>query len=214
MLDTRTRKLTLAGIFVAAAVLGGVFSFPVLGSRCAPMQHLVNILAAVFLGPLWGVGTAFAASLLRNIAGVGTLMAFPGSMIGALLCGLIYHYTRPRRLSRRGLPHGTESRELHRLHRPLPHLHRRGEHLGLSGSEVFAAEDSAGVKIKIRDGLVSRLQEMILLHFKHKMCWHIVRLNNLHFLGRIALSYLYIRPSSGALFLQKNKKIIDKKIFA
>ena len=94
MLDTRTRKLTLAGIFVAAAVLGGVFSFPVLGSRCAPMQHLVNILAAVFLGPLWGVGVAFSASVLRNIAGLGSLMAFPGSMIGALLCGLIYRYTR------------------------------------------------------------------------------------------------------------------------
>ena len=86
MLDSKTRKLTLAGILVAAAVLGGVFSFPVLGSRCAPMQHLVNILAAVFLGPLWGVGVAFSASVLRNIAGLGSLMAFPGSMIGALLC--------------------------------------------------------------------------------------------------------------------------------
>ena len=94
MLDTRTRKLTLAGILVAIAVLGGVFSFPVLGSRCAPVQHLVNILAAVFLGPLWGVGVAFAASLLRNIAGLGSLMAFPGSMIGALACGLAYHYTK------------------------------------------------------------------------------------------------------------------------
>lgn len=94
MLDTRTRKLTLAGILVAAAVLGGVFSFPVLGSRCAPMQHLVNILAAVFLGPSWGVGVAFSASVLRNIAGLGSLMAFPGSMIGALLCGLAYHYTK------------------------------------------------------------------------------------------------------------------------
>ena len=68
MLDTRTRKLTLAGILVAVAVLGGLFSFPVLGSRCAPVQHLVNILAAVFLGPVWAVGVAFAASLLRNIA--------------------------------------------------------------------------------------------------------------------------------------------------
>lgn len=94
MLDSKTRKLTLAGILVAAAVLGGVFSFPVLGSRCAPMQHLVNILAAVFLGPLWGVGVAFSASILRNIAGLGSLMAFPGSMIGALLCGLAYHYTK------------------------------------------------------------------------------------------------------------------------
>ena len=33
MFDTPTRKLTLAGILVAIAVLGGVFSFPVLGSR-------------------------------------------------------------------------------------------------------------------------------------------------------------------------------------
>ena len=94
MLDTRTRKLTLAGILVAVAVLGGFFSIPVLGSRCAPVQHLVNILAAVFLGPLWGIGVAFAASLLRNIAGLGSLMAFPGSMIGALCCGLAYHYTK------------------------------------------------------------------------------------------------------------------------
>ena len=94
MLDTRTRKLTLAGILVAVAVLGGLFSIPVLGSRCAPVQHLVNILAAVFLGPLWGIGIAFAASLLRNIAGLGSLMAFPGSMIGALSCGLVYYYTK------------------------------------------------------------------------------------------------------------------------
>lgn len=94
MLDTRTRKLTLAGILTAVAVLGGVFSFPVLGSRCAPVQHLVNILAAVFLGPLWGIGVAFSASLLRNIAGLGSLMAFPGSMIGALACGIVYYYTR------------------------------------------------------------------------------------------------------------------------
>ena len=94
MLDSKTRKLTLAGILVAVAVLGGLFSIPVLGSRCAPVQHLVNILAAVFLGPLWGIGIAFAASLLRNIAGLGSLMAFPGSMIGALCCGLAYHYTK------------------------------------------------------------------------------------------------------------------------
>ncbi len=94
MQDTRTRKLTLAGILAAMAVLGGVFSFPVLGSRCAPVQHLVNIIAAVLLGPLWGVGIAFSASLLRNIAGLGSLMAFPGSMIGALACGTVYYYTR------------------------------------------------------------------------------------------------------------------------
>ena len=39
------------------------------------------------------VGTAFVASLLRNLLGLGSLMAFPGSMCGALLCGVVYHKT-------------------------------------------------------------------------------------------------------------------------
>ena len=51
---------------------------------------MVNILAAVMLGPGWGVGIAFCASLLRNLLGLGSLMAFPGSMLGALLCGIVY----------------------------------------------------------------------------------------------------------------------------
>ena len=91
---TPTRKLTYAGVLTAIAVLGGVLSFPALGSRCAPVQHLVNILCAVLLGSFWSVGAAFAASLLRNIAGLGSLMAFPGSMIGALCCGIAYHCTQ------------------------------------------------------------------------------------------------------------------------
>ena len=30
----------------------------------------------------------------RNLLGLGSLMAFPGSMFGALLCGLVYHKTK------------------------------------------------------------------------------------------------------------------------
>ena len=85
-----TKKLALAALFCALAVVGSLFSFPVFGSKCAPVQHLVNILCAVLLGPLYGVGVAFVASLLRNLLGLGSLMAFPGSMIGALLCGIVY----------------------------------------------------------------------------------------------------------------------------
>lgn len=40
------------------------------------------------------MGVAFVASLLRNILGLGSLMAFPGSMFGALLCGLVYAKTK------------------------------------------------------------------------------------------------------------------------
>ena len=88
------KKLALAGMFCALAVVGSVFSFPVFGSKCAPVQHMVNILCAVLLGPYYGVGVAFVASLLRNLLGLGSLMAFPGSMFGALLCGLVFHKTK------------------------------------------------------------------------------------------------------------------------
>ncbi len=86
----KTKKLALAGVLTALAVAGSLLSFPVAGSKCAPVQHMVNILAAVVLGPGWGIGIAFCASLLRNLLGLGSLMAFPGSMIGALCCGLVY----------------------------------------------------------------------------------------------------------------------------
>ena len=81
-------------MMAAVAVVGSTFSFPVLGSKCAPVQHLVNVLCAVFLGPWWGLAAAFLASLIRNLLGLGTPLAFPGSMCGALLAGLLYQKTK------------------------------------------------------------------------------------------------------------------------
>ena len=93
-MKTNTKKLAIAAIFCAVSVVGSMFSFPVLGSKCAPVQHMVNVLCAVLLGPWYGVLSAFVASLLRNLLGLGSLMAFPGSMFGALLCGLIHKKTK------------------------------------------------------------------------------------------------------------------------
>lgn len=94
MKRTNTKKLAIAGIFCAVAVVGSLFSFPVFGSKCSPVQHMVNILCAVLLGPGYGLGAAFGAALIRNLLGLGSLMAFPGSMCGALVCGLVYSKTR------------------------------------------------------------------------------------------------------------------------
>ena len=88
--NTATKKLVLAGVLTALAVVGSLINFPVAGSKCTPVQHMVNILAAVTLGPGWGVGIAFCSSLLRNMMSLGSLLAFPGSMVGALCCGLVY----------------------------------------------------------------------------------------------------------------------------
>lgn len=93
MTKINIKKLSIAGVFCAVAVVGSLFSFPVFGSKCAPVQHMINILCAVLLGPGYGVGVAFGASLIRNLLGLGSLMAFPGSMFGALLCGLFYSKT-------------------------------------------------------------------------------------------------------------------------
>ena len=93
-MEIRTKKLCIAGVLVAVAVVGSLFSFPVFGSKCAPIQHMVNILCAVMLGPWYGVGVAFCASLIRNLLGLGSLMAFPGSMLGAMLCGIAFWKSR------------------------------------------------------------------------------------------------------------------------
>lgn len=87
---TSTRKIALAGMLVALAVAGSLISFPVAGSKCAPVQHFINIMGAVILGPFWSLGIAFCASLLRNIFSLGSPLAFPGSMVGAFLAGIAY----------------------------------------------------------------------------------------------------------------------------
>lgn len=94
MRSTQVKKLTLTAVFIAISVIGSLFSFPILGSKCAPVQHLMNILGAVFLGPGYALLAAFVTSLIRNMLGLGTLLAFPGSMCGALLSGILYKYLK------------------------------------------------------------------------------------------------------------------------
>lgn len=94
MKSSNIKKLTFTAIMAAIAVVGSFVSFPVAGSKCAPVQHLVNILCAVLVGPWWGVACAFIASLIRNLLALGSPLAFPGSMCGALLAGLLYRFVK------------------------------------------------------------------------------------------------------------------------
>ena len=87
-------KLAFAALVIAVGVIFSSFSIPIGASRCLPTQHAVNVLAGVFLGPVYGCCMAFVTSLIRLAMGTGTLLAFPGSMIGALLCGLAFKYGR------------------------------------------------------------------------------------------------------------------------
>ena len=99
MAAKKVRRLSLAGVLVAVAVVGSTLAVPVLGSRCVPVQHMVNVVSAVMLGPVYAVGVAFVASIIRNLMGLGTLLAFPGSMCGALFAGLVYYRSRSLNLT-------------------------------------------------------------------------------------------------------------------
>lgn len=101
------KKLVLTALLAAIAVVGSMLSFPVFGSKCAPVQHIVNVFCAVFVGPWWGLACAFVASLIRNLMGLGTLLAFPGSMCGVLLASLLYKYGKKLPLAYIGEIFGT-----------------------------------------------------------------------------------------------------------
>lgn len=95
-MKSTTRTIAQAVILVAIGVALAPFaSFPVGIALVNPTQHFVNVVAAVLLGPWWAVVLAAIIGVIRNAMGVGTLLAFPGGMIGALLAGLLY-----RRLKR------------------------------------------------------------------------------------------------------------------
>ena len=87
----KTKKLTLTAIFIAInVVLSSIIVIPLGPIKAAPMQHLINVLCAVFVGPWFGLAQAFISSILRMIFGTGSFFAFPGSMIGAWLSAYLY----------------------------------------------------------------------------------------------------------------------------
>ncbi|MDQ7842323.1 MAG: energy coupling factor transporter S component ThiW [Armatimonadota bacterium] len=88
------RRLVLSALFAALPV---VFSFvpgaiPVAGAKVLPWQHMVNAIAGVLVGPWYAAVSATIAAILRNALGVGTLLAFPGGIPGALVVGFAYRY--------------------------------------------------------------------------------------------------------------------------
>jgi energy coupling factor transporter S component ThiW len=86
------RRLVLTAVFAALPV---VLSFvpgaiPAAGARLLPWQHMTNAIAGVLVGPWYAALAATIASVLRNYLGVGTLLAFPGSIPGALVVGFAH----------------------------------------------------------------------------------------------------------------------------
>ncbi|MFO3689438.1 energy coupling factor transporter S component ThiW [Staphylococcus felis] len=89
------RKLTLTALFIAFnVVLSTVIIIPFGPVKAAPVQHFINVLSIVLLGPWFGLAQAFLSSFIRVMFGTGSIFAFPGSMIGVLVGSLFYYVNR------------------------------------------------------------------------------------------------------------------------
>lgn len=90
-----TRVVARAVMLVAIGVALSPFtSIPIGIAKINPTQHFVNVVAAVLLGPWWATGIAMIIGILRNALGTGTILAFPGGMIGAFLAGWLFRVSR------------------------------------------------------------------------------------------------------------------------
>jgi energy-coupling factor transport system ATP-binding protein len=91
---TTTLRVALSIVLAALAVALSPISIPIGIAKLSPTQHMINVLAGVLVGPWWGLGVALVTSIIRNALGLGSPLAFPGSMFGVLLAGLAYCATR------------------------------------------------------------------------------------------------------------------------
>jgi len=90
-----TRKIAVSIGFVALGVaLSPLANIPIGPIKAYPFQHMINILAAVMLGPLYAAIVAIIIGILRNMIGTGTFFAFPGGVPGGIVVGLLYWYVR------------------------------------------------------------------------------------------------------------------------
>ena len=94
MTNVNLKKLAISGLLSAVGVVTSTFYIPVGVAKCFPIQSVINIVSGVLLGPAYAVFIAFSMSTLRILLGMGSILAYPGSMLGALCCGFLYKYSK------------------------------------------------------------------------------------------------------------------------
>lgn len=67
------RKLTIMALLVAIAIAGSTFvSIPTGIARAYPIQHAINVIGAILLGPIPTVIIALVTAIIRILTGTGS----------------------------------------------------------------------------------------------------------------------------------------------
>ena len=102
-----TRKISMSIILVALGVVLSPVNIPMGPTKAFPIQHMINAVAGILLGPWYAMLIATAIGAIRISLGTGTIFAFPGGIPGALIVGFFYWYVRKTDYSAFTEPIGT-----------------------------------------------------------------------------------------------------------
>mgnify|MGYP000697729279 CR=1 FL=1 len=92
MKKSNLKKLTSHSNFSSSSRSGKLIFLPGIRFKMCTGTAYGKYFMCSTVGPWWALAQAFIASLIRNLLGLGSPLAFPGSMCGALLGGLLYKY--------------------------------------------------------------------------------------------------------------------------
>jgi energy coupling factor transporter S component ThiW len=78
----------LSAVGVVLSYLNPFGYISIFGAKINPFAHLINVVSGILLGPFYAVLTALIIATIRYSVGIGSILAFPGGMSGALTVGL------------------------------------------------------------------------------------------------------------------------------
>jgi len=99
--SSRNKRIATSAIFVGVGLILSyinVFAyFEIVGSKINPYAHLINGMMGVLVGLSLACTTALAIAILRFTLGIGSILAFPGGISGAVIAGTIGYVLRKKK---------------------------------------------------------------------------------------------------------------------
>lgn len=97
----KNKRIATSAVFVGVGLILSylnVFAyFTIAGSKINPYAHMINGMMGVLVGLSLACTTALAIAVLRFSLGIGSILAFPGGISGALITGTVSYILRKKK---------------------------------------------------------------------------------------------------------------------
>ena len=95
-----TKRIAVAAVFVGVGLVLSyinVFAyFTIAGSKINPYAHLINGMMGVLVGLSLACMTALSIAIMRFLFQIGSILAFPGGISGAVVTGTVSYILRKK----------------------------------------------------------------------------------------------------------------------